>query len=96
LEGEFEDLRSALKIPGISAAIVKDQRLLWTKGLGFADLKDRKLATENTLYHIASLTKPFAATLVLQLVEQKKLSLDDPLSKYHAISRRIGSRYATS
>ena len=83
LEAEFQELRGALKIPGLSIAVVKDQRLLWAKGLGFADLEQRLPSTDNTPYRIASLTKPFAATLALQLVEQKKLSLDDPLSKYH-------------
>jgi CubicO group peptidase (beta-lactamase class C family) len=84
LERELEDLRVALKIPGISIAVVKDGELLWATGLGFADLEQRQRATEHTLYPIASLTKPFAATLALQLLEQNKLSLDDPLSKYHA------------
>lgn len=82
LETQFEQLRIVLRIPGMSAAIVKDQELLWAKGFGSADLEKRVPATPRTLYYIASLTKPFAATALMQLVEQGKLDLDDPMSKY--------------
>jgi CubicO group peptidase (beta-lactamase class C family) len=81
-EQQVESVRGRLKIPGLSVAIVKDQELLWTKGFGFADLENRVPATPDTLYSIASLTKTFAATLVLQLVEQGKLDLDEPVSHY--------------
>jgi CubicO group peptidase (beta-lactamase class C family) len=82
LELQFEQLRSLLRIPGMSAAIVKDQRLIWTKGFGFADLEKRIPATPDTVYYIASLTKTFATTALMQLVEQGKLDLDEPMSNY--------------
>jgi CubicO group peptidase (beta-lactamase class C family) len=81
-EQQVESARGRLKIPGLSVAIVKDQELLWAKGFGFADLESRVPATPDTLYSIASLTKTFAAALVLQLVEQGKLDLDEPVSRY--------------
>ena len=81
-ERQVESVRARLKIPGLSVAIVKDQDLLWAKGFGFADLESRVPATPDTLYSIASLTKTFAATLVMQLVEQGKLDLDEPVSHY--------------
>lgn len=84
LARQLEDLRELLMIPGMSAAVVKDQKLIWTHGFGFADYEKRVPATENTPYRIASLTKTFAATLVMQLVEQGKVSLDDSMSKYSA------------
>jgi len=84
LERQLEDLRELLMIPGMSAAIVKDQKLVWARGFGFADYDKRVPATENTPYRIASLTKTFASTLVMQLVEQGKISLDDSMSKYSA------------
>jgi len=81
-EKQAEELRTLLKIPGMSAVIVKDQKVLWAKGFGFADVENRIPATPDTLYHIASLTKTFAATLIMQLVEQGKLDLDEPVSHY--------------
>ena len=73
---------SRLKIPGLSAVILENQRVIWARGFGFADLEKRIPATPDTLYSIASLTKTFAATLILQLVEQGKLDLDEPISHY--------------
>src|SRR6185436_16162171 len=81
-EKQADELRTRLRIPGMSAVIVKDQRVLWAKGFGFADLENRIPATPDTLYHIASLTKTFAATLLMQLVEKGQLDLDEPLSHY--------------
>jgi CubicO group peptidase (beta-lactamase class C family) len=84
LESELEQLRSILKIPGMSAAIVKDQQLIWAKGFGYSDYENRVAATENTPYEAAGISMTFAATLLMQLVEQGKVSLDDPMSKYSA------------
>src|SRR5262245_25906798 len=81
-ENQVEALRALLRIPGLSAVIVKDQEVLWAKGFGYADLENRTAATPDTLYHIASLTKTFAATVIMQLVEQGKLDLDEPISHY--------------
>lgn len=81
-EDELEDLRQKLKIPGFSAAIVKDQELVWAKGFGYADVENKVEATPDTPYLLASVTKPIAATLIMQLVEEGVLDLDDPVSKY--------------
>jgi CubicO group peptidase (beta-lactamase class C family) len=78
----LEDLRLLLKIPGMSAAIVKDQEVVWAEGFGYADLETMREATPDTPYELASLTKPFASTVLLQLVEQGEVDLDDPISKY--------------
>ena len=81
-ETQVDELRKLLKIPGMSAVVVKDQKVIWAKGFGFADLENKVPATPDTLYHIASLTKTFAATLIMQLVEQGKLDLNEPMSHY--------------
>src|SRR5688572_27048912 len=72
-EKQVEQIRTLLKIPGMSAVIVRNQEVLWSKGFGFADVEKQIPATPETLYHVASLTKTLAATLVLQLAEQGKL-----------------------
>jgi CubicO group peptidase (beta-lactamase class C family) len=82
LERQLEDLRGTLKIPGISAAVVKDQKLLWVKGFGSADVENTTPSTPETNYRIASLTKPFASPLLMQLVERGKLDLDEAMAKY--------------
>lgn len=82
LETLLENLRQDLKIPALSAAVVIDQKIVWAKGFGFADLENKIPANEHTPYHLASLTKTFASTIVMQLVQEGKVKLDDPVSKY--------------
>jgi CubicO group peptidase (beta-lactamase class C family) len=78
----LENLRQQLRIPGMAAGVVKDRRLIWAKGFGFADVEKGIEASPSTPWHIASVTKTFAAVILLQLVEEGKLGLDDPLEKF--------------
>ncbi|MEZ4868030.1 MAG: serine hydrolase domain-containing protein [Caldilineaceae bacterium] len=82
LEATLETLRQQLQIPAMSAAVVKDQKLLWAKGFGQADLAAGVAATADTPYHLASLTKPVAAVILLQLVEAGLLDLEEPVATY--------------
>jgi D-alanyl-D-alanine carboxypeptidase len=77
-EEEFKDK----KMPGLSVGIVHDQALIWEKSFGYANVERKARADSNTLYGIASVTKPFAATALMQLRDAGKLSLDDPIEKY--------------
>jgi CubicO group peptidase (beta-lactamase class C family) len=81
-EGQLDSLRVELQIPGLSAAIAKDGAIVWSMGFGFADAEEGRPATPTTPFHLASLTKPFAATIVMQLVEDGSVDLDDPVSEY--------------
>ena len=83
---EFEQrlatLRTDARIPGITAAISKGQEIVWARGFGLADVATNRPAADTTVYHLASLTKPFASVMLLQLVNEGKISLDDPVSQY--------------
>jgi CubicO group peptidase (beta-lactamase class C family) len=81
-ERQLEELRAKLKIPGLSAAIVRENKVVWAKGFGYADLEKQTPAAPETNYRIASLTKTFASTVLMQLVEQGRLDLDEPMSKF--------------
>ncbi len=81
-ETELESLRQLMKIPGLSAAVVKDGQLVWAHGFGFADIENSIPAAPETPYPLASVTKTFAAVIVMQLVQEGVLSLDDPISRY--------------
>ncbi len=78
----LESLRQEAHIPAISAVIAQDQRIAWSKGFGTADLATNQTASDTTVYHFASLTKPFASAILLQLSEEGRISLDDPVAKY--------------
>jgi CubicO group peptidase (beta-lactamase class C family) len=82
LEQELESLRVRLRIPGMSAAIAGKDRILWAHGFGMANLERRVAAAPDTIYPLASLTKPYSSTIVLQLVEAGRLGLDDPVSRF--------------
>ena len=75
----LERLRSEEHIHTLSAAIVKDQSIAWTRSFGDGVAGG---TTDTTSFHLASLTKPLASTVILQLVDEGKVSLDDAVSKY--------------
>ena len=80
---ELEQLRERLNIPGLSAAVAIDGRLVWSRGFGWADLERRvTVDPDTTSFHLASVTKPYAATVVLQLADEGRLRLDAPVSDF--------------
>jgi CubicO group peptidase (beta-lactamase class C family) len=77
LEHELASLRTRLGIPGMSAAVAEGDRIIWSRGFGTADRERAVSAGPDTIYGLASLTKPYASTVVLQLVREGRLGLDD-------------------
>jgi CubicO group peptidase (beta-lactamase class C family) len=69
-------------VPGLSAAVVHDQQTLWSGGAGVADLATGRPAGAETLYSICSISKLFTSVAVMQLRDQGKLSLEDPVGKH--------------
>ncbi len=78
----MEGLRASLRIPGMSAAIAENECIVWSRGFGRSDLERGILAREDTIYHLASLTKPYASTVLLQLAEEGRLDLNAPVSQF--------------
>lgn len=69
-------------IPGLSIALVYDQEMVYSNGFGYADCEKKQMATPETVYRIASITKTFTSTAILQLRDAGKLNLDDPIRKH--------------
>ena len=67
------------KIPGASIAVAKDGHLVYARGFGYGDLEKKQPVHPNSLFRIASISKPFTAVAILQLVEQNKLKLETPV-----------------
>ena len=88
LERELEGLRTDLRIPGMSAAIAENHGVVWTRGFGMADSERGIPAGEDTIYHLASLTKPYASTVLMQLVQDGRLDLDAPVSRFGIVMKR--------
>ncbi len=81
-EKDLEALRNRYHIPSLAIGIVNEKNLIVRGGLGYADIEKQIKPDENTVYHLASITKTFGSIILMQLVEQGKISLDDPISKY--------------
>jgi CubicO group peptidase (beta-lactamase class C family) len=78
--------------PGLSIAIAKDERLVFAKGYGYADTATKEPVTPNSIFRIASISKPVTAVAVMELVESGKLHLDDTVFGTGAI---LGTTYGT-
>lgn len=69
-------------VVGLSIAIVDDQRTVWARGFGYADKKNKKPATAETVYRIGSISKLFTVMATMQLAEQGRVDIDQPLHNY--------------
>ena len=75
---EMEQFMSARKVPGGALAVVKDQRLVYTRAYGWADREKKAPVKSDSLFRIASISKPFTATAILKLVENQGPGPRDP------------------
>jgi CubicO group peptidase (beta-lactamase class C family) len=82
LSAWIESQRAYSGVPGLSIGVVHDQALVWSAGFGRASVEPARPATPDTLYRIASITKLFTSTAILQLRDAGKLRLVDPLVEH--------------
>ena len=68
--------------PGAALGIIKDGKLVYTKGFGMADLEHDIPITDSTIFYIGSVSKQFVTMCILLLEEQGKINLDDRVQKY--------------
>jgi CubicO group peptidase (beta-lactamase class C family) len=83
----IEELKSAVaailneyNVPGIGIALVTKDKVVWTGGVGKADIAANRDVTADTMFRVGSITKGFVALTALQLVEQHKLDLDEKVA----------------
>ena len=82
LETWLEAQKDYSQLPGLSMAVVHDQELLWSGGYGFSNPKEQMVSSDNSIHSICSISKLFTAIALMQLRDQGKLRLDDPVSKH--------------
>jgi len=87
--GSFSEVREKIlglignkTVPSLSLAVVKNGQIIWEEAFGLASLENQVKATPETLYPIASATKPFTATALMILVERGLVNLDKPANDY--------------
>jgi len=96
LEPMIEQVMKQQEVPGFAIAIVRDQKIVYAAGFGVRNIDNKNdKITPRSLFHMASITKPFVATSVMQLVEQGKVELDSPVVKYLSYFRLKDEQYKT-
>ena len=78
LEAKVASFVKEHRLAGAAAGIVHGDSLAWFDGVGFADIAARRAPEVTTLYRVASITKTFTGTAILQLRDEGMLHLDDP------------------
>ena len=69
-------------VPGVVAIVASKDHILYHHAYGLRDMRGQKAMQEDTIFRIASMTKPLTSAAIMLLVEQGKLRLDDPVSKF--------------
>ena len=69
-------------IPGAAYAIVKNNKVIAMESFGYTDTSKAQKINHNTVFRLASVSKPFAATITTMLAQEQQLSLSDPVTKY--------------
>lgn len=92
------------EVPGATMAVLRNNKIIATAAAGVTSVNTRVPVTDDTLFQIGSITKPFTATLIMQLIDQGRLSLDEPVQTYLPefrvadldVSRRVTIRHLLS
>ncbi len=82
LDNYIHQLIDRQGIPGVSLAIVKDDKIIHKKNYGYANLEHQVPISDQSIFRVYSLTKPIISVGIFQLIEQGKLNLEDEVSKY--------------
>jgi CubicO group peptidase (beta-lactamase class C family) len=93
LEAALASFVKANRLPGGAAAVVHGDKLVWSAGVGFADMAARQATEPATLYAVASITKTFTGTAIMQLRDAGRLDLDDPAVTWLPELRQVASPF---
>ena len=80
-------------IPGLASAVVRNGDMIYSGAHGVRKLGEDEELTPQHVFHFASVSKPFVATAIVQLVEQGKLELDDPVTRFLPYFRLSDERF---
>lgn len=80
-EACINDIMQQTPVAGLSVAVVKNNKIIYTHSFGSKNIETNTPLTDDCIFRIASISKSFSATSIMQLVEAKKLSLEDDISK---------------
>jgi len=93
VEPIVQEVMKSYELTGLAIGIVKDNEIVYAKGFGVKNIETKEPITTKSLFHMASVSKPFSATAIMQFVEQGKVDLDDPVVKYLPYFKLDDERY---
>lgn len=91
LERDIPPLMKVADIPGLSAALIYNGKIVWRHHFGVSNAETRTPVTDETIFEAASLSKVVTAYAALKLVDEGKLNLDTPLNKYLGNNYEVGN-----
>ena len=87
-KAEIERLAEQYKLPSLATCVINEGNIVWSNFYGDADIENQILATEETIYHIASISKLIVVTALMQQAEQGKIDIDADINNYIPINLR--------
>lgn len=93
LETYIKQVMEKFDIPGMNVAVTKGKRIIYIGCFGVRDLNSKEPMKPEYLFHMASVSKPFVATAIMQLVERGKMNLDEPVVTYLPYFKLADERY---
>ena len=83
-------------LASVTVGVISGPDLVWTKSYGLGDIEKKIAASKDSTYRIGSITKQFTAVMLLQLVDQGKVHLSDPVEKYYPEIRKVTNPFTTA
>lgn len=93
LDNYLKEFYSIYDLPGFAIGVIKNDQIVFAKGYGYQDIEDEKPMTFKSTFHMASISKTFVATAIMQLHESGKLNIDTPIVKYLPYFKLNDDRY---
>lgn len=88
IDAEIQKVMVQYDLPSISACVIKNNDIVWKQSYGYSNKENNIKATDETIYHIASISKLFIATAVMQLEETGSLDIDQDINNFIPVSIR--------
>ena len=93
LDSVFSDYIERIRLTGLEVGIVKHNEIVYAKGFGVRNSETQEPVTTESLFHMASISKPFVATGIMQLIELGAVGLDEPVATYLPYFKLDDDRY---
>ncbi|MCF8405544.1 MAG: beta-lactamase family protein [Bacteroidales bacterium] len=85
---EIQKVMAEKGLPSVSACVIKNNAIVWQQSYGYSNKENQLKASDETIYHIASISKLFIATAIMQLEEQGLINIDKDVNNFIPVSIR--------